>query len=103
MKEKDEIERILAELSALAGEHTEELANNFRLLTKLDFIFAKAGLAIDMNASRPLFNKDRYIHIRKGRHPLLDKKKSFPSTSISERSLTFSSSQVPTPAARRCR
>ncbi len=78
MKEKDEIERILAELSALAGEHTEELANNFRLLTKLDFIFAKAGLAIDMNASRPLFNKDRYIHIRKGRHPLLDKKKVVP-------------------------
>ena len=78
MKEKDEIERILAELSALAGEHTEELSSNFRLLTKLDFIFAKAGLAVDMNASRPLFNNDRYINIRKGRHPLLDKKKVVP-------------------------
>lgn len=78
MKEKDEIERILAELSALAGEHTEELSNNFRLLTTLDFIFAKAGLAVDMNASRPLFNNNRYINIRKGRHPLLDKKKVVP-------------------------
>lgn len=77
-KEKEEIERILADLSANAGEHTEELANNFRLLTKLDFIFARAGLAADMNASRPLFNKDRYINIRRGRHPLLDKKKVVP-------------------------
>ena len=74
LKEKEEIEHILAELSASAGEHTTELANNFRLLTQLDFIFARAGLAIDMNASRPLFNQNRYIHIRKGRHPLLDKK-----------------------------
>jgi DNA mismatch repair protein MutS2 len=78
LKEKDEIERILAELSTLAGEHTDELSNNFRLLTKLDFIFAKAGLALDMNASRPLFNNNRYINIRKGRHPLLDKKKVVP-------------------------
>ena len=78
IQEQQEIERILAELSADAGEHTEELANNFRLLTKLDFIFAKAGLALDMNASRPLFNNNRYINIRKGRHPLLDKKKAVP-------------------------
>ena len=63
LKEKDEIERILAALSALAGEHTEELSSNFRLLTTLDFIFAKAGLAVDMNASRPLFNNNRYINI----------------------------------------
>lgn len=78
MQEKEEIERILAELSATAGEHTEDLANNYRLLTLLDFIFAKAGLALDMNASRPLFNNDRYISLRKGRHPLLDKKKVVP-------------------------
>lgn len=78
MQEQDEIERILAELSANASEFTEELANNYRLLTILDFIFARAGLAIDMNASRPLFNNKRYISIRKGRHPLLDKKKVVP-------------------------
>ncbi len=74
MQEQDEIERILAELSANASDFTEELANNYRLLTILDFIFARAALAIDMNASRPLFNNKRYINIRKGRHPLLNKK-----------------------------
>ena len=74
IQEQTEIERILAELSANASEFTEELANNYRLLTILDFIFARAGLAIDMNASRPLFNNKRYINIRKGRHPLLNKK-----------------------------
>ncbi len=74
MQEQDEIERILAELSANASEHTEALANNYRLLTILDFMFARASLAIDMNASRPLFNNRRYINIRKGRHPLLHKK-----------------------------
>jgi DNA mismatch repair protein MutS2 len=78
LQEKEEIERILAELSAKAGEHTSELLNNYRLLTILDFIFAKAELAIDMNASRPIFNNNRYINIRKGRHPLLDKKKVVP-------------------------
>ncbi len=74
MQEQDEIERILAELSANASDFTMELANNYRLLTILDFIFARAALAIDMNASRPLFNNKRYINIRKGRHPLLNKK-----------------------------
>lgn len=78
LQEQEEIEVILATLSAQAGEHTEELASNFKILTKLDFIFAKASLAIDMNASRPIFNEDHYIHIRKGRHPLLDKKKVVP-------------------------
>lgn len=74
MQEQDEIERILAELSANASDFTKELANNYRLLTILDFIFARASLAIDMNASRPLFNNRRHINIRKGRHPLLHKK-----------------------------
>jgi DNA mismatch repair protein MutS2 len=78
MQEKEEIERILAELSAKASEHISALMNNYRLLTMLDFIFAKANLAIDMNASRPLLNDNRYINIRKGRHPLLDKKKVVP-------------------------
>ena len=47
-------------------------------MTTLDFIFAKAKLALEMNATEPLFNTDRYINIRKGRHPLLDKKKVVP-------------------------
>ena len=46
--------------------------------THLDFVFAKASLAMDMNATKPLFNTEHYIHIRKGRHPLLDKKKVVP-------------------------
>jgi DNA mismatch repair protein MutS2 len=78
VREKEEIERILAELSMLAGEHISAILNNYRLLTMLDFIFARASLAIDMNASRPIFNNIRYVNIRKGRHPLLDKKKVVP-------------------------
>ncbi|MBQ7359479.1 MAG: endonuclease MutS2 [Lachnospiraceae bacterium] len=78
LKEQEEIEVILATLSAMAGEHTQELMCNYQTMTKLDFIFAKAKLALDQNATRPIFNEDHYIHIRKGRHPLLDKKKVVP-------------------------
>nr|WP_305142110.1 endonuclease MutS2 [uncultured Acetatifactor sp.] len=78
LEEKEEIGRILADLSAQAGAHTEELANDLKLMTLLDFIFAKAELAMDMNATEPLFNEDRFVNIRKGRHPLLDKKKVVP-------------------------
>lgn len=78
LQEKEEIEVILATLSASCSEHIAALSHNLKLLTQLDFIFAKAGLAIDMNASRPLFNNEHYIQIRKGRHPLLDKKKVVP-------------------------
>lgn len=78
LEEKEEIGVILATLSAMAGEHTKELALNQKLMTELDFIFAKAELAMDMNATAPLFNTDHYINIRKGRHPLLDKKKVVP-------------------------
>lgn len=73
IQEKEEIERILAELSVLASNNTCELADNYRFLTELDYIFARAGLAMDMKASRPLFNNSKYINIRKGRHPLLNK------------------------------
>lgn len=47
-------------------------------MTALDFIFAKASLAMEQNASRPIFNTEHRIHIRKGRHPLLDKHKVVP-------------------------
>lgn len=78
IEEQKEIAVILASLSARAGEHTAEIAENQRLMTMLDFIFAKASLAMDLNATRPLFNSDRCIRIRQGRHPLLDKKKVVP-------------------------
>ncbi len=73
-EEKDEIEVILANLSARTAEHSSEIMENCRLMTLLDFIFAKGSLALDMNGSRPVFNDDYRIRIRKGRHPLIDKK-----------------------------
>lgn len=78
LQEKDEILVILRDLSARAGAHTEELLTNYRTMAKLDFIFAKAELALDENATRPVFNSDRIVRIRRGRHPLLDKKKVVP-------------------------
>lgn len=79
-KEQEEIQVILARLSVEAAEHIDALRLNYRILTELDFIFAKGRLALDMNASKPVFNEDGYIHIREGRHPLLDKKKVVPTT-----------------------
>lgn len=78
IEEQEEIEIILATLSAQVGEHVEEISINQKMMTLLDFIFAKAKLALDQNATKPIFNTDHYIHIRKGRHPLLDKKKVVP-------------------------
>lgn len=78
LQEKEEIEVILSELSAQAAEHTEELTINQKNMTKLDFIFAKAKLAMEQNATEPQFNRKHIINIRKGRHPLLDKKKVVP-------------------------
>lgn len=78
LKEKEEIEIILANLSIQAAQHVHSLSENQRIMTALDFIFAKAALAMDQNATAPIFNNNRYIHIRKGRHPLLDKEKVVP-------------------------
>lgn len=78
LQEKQEIEHILAELSYLCAAHTEELTENQKAMTQLDFIFAKAKLALDQNATEPQFNRKHIINIRKGRHPLLDRKKVVP-------------------------
>lgn len=78
LKEEKEIEIILASLSALCGEETEALRDDLTLLTRLDFIFAKAQLSRSMNATEPVFNQEGRIVIKKGRHPLLDKKKVVP-------------------------
>ena len=78
LEEEEEITVILSDLSAQAGLHTDELSVNTKIMTKLDFIFAKAKLAMEQNATEPLFRSDHTIHIRKGRHPLLDKKKVVP-------------------------
>ncbi len=72
LKEQEEIEAILANLSNQAAEHIPEIQNNYQILTELDFIFAKGSLAKKYNGTAPLFNTEHRIRIRKGRHPLLD-------------------------------
>lgn len=73
-KEKDEIRKILVELSRLVTENTMVLEANLELLAQMDFIFAKAELSVSMAGTRPLFNAKGYVHIEKARHPLLDAK-----------------------------
>ncbi len=79
-QEQTEIRKILAALSARAADETTTIRADARTLTHLDFVFAKGALAVSMNAARPHFNEDRYIHIRNGRHPLLDPKTVVPIT-----------------------
>lgn len=79
-KEQEEIQVILARLSVDAAEYIETIRTDYSVLSELDFIFARGSLALDMNASMPRFNTEGRIHIREGRHPLLDKKKVVPIT-----------------------
>ncbi|NMB44569.1 MAG: endonuclease MutS2 [Clostridiales bacterium] len=78
LKEQEEIERILANLSNMVAEYTDTIATNLRTLVELDYIFAKANLAKTMNGSQPEFNEDRIIDIKKARHPLIDPKEVVP-------------------------
>ncbi len=78
IQEQKEIEMILADLSNQLAPYLEELETNFEILTKLDFIFAKAALSKHYNASEPEFNTKRIINIKDGRHPLLDPAKVVP-------------------------
>ena len=80
LKEQEEIEHVLETLSGEAASCTEALAQDYELLTTLDFIFAKAGLAKEMKATCPEFNEKRQILIKEGRHPLLDPAKVVPVT-----------------------
>lgn len=79
-KEQEEIQVILARLSADAAEYTDAIRTDYTVLSELDFIFAKGALALDMNASMPIFNTEGRIHIREGRHPLLDRRTVVPIT-----------------------
>ncbi len=78
IKEQKEIEAVLASLSTQAASYTEELKLDVDLLSQLDFIFAKAALARHYKCSAPVFNNRGYIHIKDGRHPLLDPAKVVP-------------------------
>ena len=78
LQEKEEVEKVLANLSAEAADNLMALKDDAANMTKLDFIFAKAKLALSQNATMPIFNNRRYLRINKGRHPLIDKKKVVP-------------------------
>ena len=78
LQEKAEIEVILADLSNQVAEYTAQITQNYKILTRLDFIFAKAKLAKIHNGMPPVLNTEGRIHIRKGRHPLLDPKRVVP-------------------------
>lgn len=77
-QERDEIERILSELTAMVAPYGEDIYNALILLGEIDLRFAKAQLARDMNAVRPEMNDELRIRIVRGRHPLLDKAKAVP-------------------------
>ena len=76
--EEREAQVILAKLSSDLSDHLDEIMTDSEVLTILDFIFAKANLALDMNATRPLYNVFGHVNLKKARHPLLDKNKVVP-------------------------
>ena len=78
LKEKKEIERILAELSAEAASYREAICDDFRLLVRLDVIFAKAKLAFQMRAWAPVMNDAGKVELRNAKHPLIDSKSVVP-------------------------
>ena len=80
LKEKKEIERILAEMSAEAAAHRDDINTNVTILVQLDVIFAKAKLAYAMRAWAPMMNDKGEVDLRKARHPLLDPKTAVPIT-----------------------
>ncbi|HJB30520.1 MAG TPA: endonuclease MutS2 [Candidatus Oscillibacter excrementavium] len=77
-KEQKEIDRILAEFSAEAAAHREDIQWDYDTLVHLDLIFARGQLSYKMNAVRPEIRRDGAIHLRKARHPLLDPKTAVP-------------------------
>lgn len=78
LKETEEIARILASLSAMAGEHTEEIKTDYEILSYLDFVFAKGKYSLSYKGSEPLMNSNGIINIKRGRHPLIDSHKVVP-------------------------
>ena len=80
IQEQKEIEAVLADLSNQLTPYTTELAVDLQILTRLDFIFAKAALSRHFKCSEPKFNTEGRIHIKDGRHPLLDPQKVVPIT-----------------------
>ena len=77
MKEKAEIEKYIRELTGLLEQRADEIRSNQSILAKLDFIFAKGKLAVQMNAVEPQLNQKGWIRIKNGKHPLLNEKRLF--------------------------
>lgn len=77
-KERDEIMRILFEISAEAGEFAESIKHSYNCAVMLNLIFAKAHLAYKMKATKPLLNNEGIVNLKKARHPLIDKNKVVP-------------------------
>ena len=78
IEEEKEIEVILAKLSEMLAEYGGQIRYDYEIMTQLDFIFARASLALSMNGTKPIINTDGIIDLRKARHPLIDKKKVVP-------------------------
>ena len=78
LKEKKEIERILAELSSEVAAHAEDINLDYSLLVQLDVVFAKAKLAFNMRAWAPIMNDTGRVELRNARHPLIDPKRVVP-------------------------
>ena len=78
LQESAEIEKILMELSLSVAEHVDAIRYNCEIMTDLDFIFAKASYALEINAITPVFNEQHIFDIKKGRHPLIAKDKVVP-------------------------
>ena len=78
LQENAEIEKILLELSLQVAEHVDAIRYNCDIMTDLDFVFAKASYALEINAITPIFNDHHAFDIKKGRHPLIDKDKVVP-------------------------
>ena len=80
LRENEEIERILAELSAEAGNFADSIISSYKALTKLNLIFAKAHLAYKMKAIVPEINEKGQIYLKNARHPLINAKSAVPIT-----------------------
>lgn len=78
IKEQAEIEVILARLSESAAAYISEIDTDYRMMVRLDFIFARGSFALSQNAARPIFNNDKIIDLKNARHPLINKNKVVP-------------------------
>ena len=78
LQEQKEIEAVLAELSNQTAAYTEQIRDDLEIMVQLDFIFARASLAMDMNGTEPIFNTEHKIRLKQARHPLIPRKKTVP-------------------------